>query len=91
MAGGAPFQTRIGRPLDRGKVGHPELRLTILQEVQRQALHRKVGVACQVGEGVCAGPEAVHEDQRQPDAEGTPRVTNLVDGDVEEVLAVPHR
>ena len=43
----APLERRVGRPLDGGEVVGPQLGLLVLQEVQRQAGDRDVGVGLQ--------------------------------------------
>src|SRR5215207_3046794 len=91
MPRGTPFQTRISRPGDRGQVICPELGLLILNETKIKSSDGEIRVRRQRGEGVVVSTEAVHEDQRQLDAVRRPRMSHLINNDVEEALVLAYR
>ena len=90
VAGWAPFQRRVLRPLHRGQVVCPEFRFLVLQKTERQVVDGKVGVTLQVGQGVGIGAEGVHEQQRQRGVPVTPGCPHLPHDEVQEVQAVTH-
>ncbi len=90
VAGRAPLQRRVGRPLGRRQVLGQQLRLLVLDEVQRQALDGQLRVLLQRGQGVVLGPEGVHQEQGHPGAVVLAGGQHLLDDDVQEGLPVAH-
>ena len=90
VPGRAPLHRRVPRPADRRQVLGAQLGLLVLQELQRQPLHRQVVVACQRRQRVRGGAEAVHEDQRQRRAVLSAQVQDLARDHVEERQPATH-
>ena len=80
----APLELPVLGPLDRREVVDPELGLTVLQEVQRQAVDGEPGVALEDGKRLLPGAEGVHEQQWRCDVVPTPQGDHLAGDDVEE-------
>ncbi len=80
----APLEVAVARPAHRGQVVRAQLRLTVLQELQRQALDGEVGVPRQCVHGVGGRAEAVHEQQGQRGVVLASQVQHLSGDDVEE-------
>ena len=90
VTGRTPLERRVDRPAHRLEVVDPELRLLVLQELQRQPFDREVLVARQRREGVGGGVERVHEDQRERGAVLLAQVEHLAGDDVEERQAASY-
>ena len=86
-----PLELGVGLPLHGSQIISAELGLAVLQEVQGQAVNLDLGVPGQHLEGVLAGAEGVHEDQRQAHTVAPTRCQNLIDQQVQEGLAVTYR
>ena len=87
VPGRAPLLVRVGRPLDRCEVVGEDLRLLVLEEVQRD-VGLELVVARERRQRVLAGVEAVHQHERQPRAVTASQVEHLAHDDVEEGVAV---
>ena len=87
----APLELGIGRPLHGSQIVRTQLGLTILQEVQWKAVDLDLRAPGQHLEGVLAGAEGVHKDQRQTHVVAPTGRRDLVDQQVKEGLAVAHR
>ena len=88
VAGRAPLERRVVGPLDRRQVVDAELRLLVLQEVERQA-DVEVRVRGQRLERVLARGEGVHQHERQPRVVALAQREHLAGDDVEEAAARP--
>ena len=64
MAGRAPLERRVVGPLDRRQVVDPELRLLVLEEVEREA-DVELRVLAQRLQRVLARGEGVHQHERE--------------------------
>ena len=87
VAGGRPFERRVGLPRDRLQVVGADLRHLVLQEVERH-VGLDLGVAAQRRERVLARGERVHEHERHARAEALAQAEHLADDDVQEGLPV---
>ena len=91
MAGRAPLERRVCRPLDGRQVVGAELRLLILDEADRQALDGQLGVLRQGGHRVVLGAEGVHQHERKTHAVLLTGRDDLGRNEIEERCAVANR
>src|SRR4051794_1226062 len=87
VAGRAPLEVRVLGPLDRLERAGRELRLAVLDEVERH-VGLEVGMGLERGERVVPGDERVHEHERYACPGGPAQGEHLARDDVEERAAV---
>jgi hypothetical protein len=85
VAGWAPLQRRVGRPLDRRQVVGEELRLLVLDEVRR---HVGARLGVERLQRVVVRGERVHQHERQPRARPAAQLEHLARDHVEEAHPV---
>jgi hypothetical protein len=90
VAGRAPLEVGVVGPRHRREVVGAQLGLGVLEEVQRQALHREVVVGRQHLERLLPGAERVHQHQRHVHAVLLAQGEHLASHDVEEGQPVAH-